>query len=756
MTTSPHVDPAHAAPNPSPLTIERLFEAPDVSGPSPRSPRFAPDGSSVSYLKARADDPAVFDLWSYDIAARRHRLLVDSRQLAPEERPLSAEEEARRERQRIAALRGIVEYSWSPTGRGLLFPLGGDLYYYDLGARGAGAVKQLTNTQAYETDARFSPRGRYISFVRDQNLHVIDLATGRERALTTEGGGLVSLGVAEFVAQEEIKRSTGYWWSPDEREIAVTRVDESRVREVERFEVDADGFRVFHQRYPAAGTPNADVSLGVIAVESGTLQWLDLGPERDIYLARVDWFPESDALLVQRQSRDQKKLDLLRYDTNQPGSGRLLFSETSKTWVELHDNLRFLASSRQLLWSSSRSGHDHLYLYDYDGRLLNQVTAGDWDIAGDFTDAEVRGVDARARLVYFTANEKTPIERHLYVASLDTRTPETPTRVTQGDGWHSIAMSPDAKHFLQSYSDPQQPPQLSLHDRSGKRIAWLVENKLDASHPYWPYRQRHVAPEYGTLAASDGKTLHWQMLRPPGFDPARRYPAIVMVYGGPGVQMVQRRWGDRRGNQVAQVIASHGYVVFALDNRGSGGRGQAFADPIYLNMGGPEVADQLRGVDYLRSLPWVDSTRLGAYGWSYGGYMTLMLLMKSPGTFRAGVSGAPVTDWSLYDTHYTERYLGDPQTSPEVYRQSGVLSHVSGLRDRLLVMHGMADDNVLFTNSTKLFKALVGAKKPFLALPYPGSKHAALSFRDTGPHGWNAILDFFDLNLAPHADGTAP
>lgn len=727
------------------LTVERLFEAPDLQGPSLRETRYSPDGRLVSYLRGRDDAPTVYDLWAYDIRARSHRLLVDARVLAPAEETLSAEEEARRERQRIAALRGIVEYQWAPDSGALLFPLGGDLYHYDLGKPAATAVRRLTATAVYETDPKFSPRGSYVSFIRDQDLFAVEVASGRERRLTTGGGDLISHGVAEFIAQEEMDRDTGYWWSPDERHVAYARVDESPVPEVERFEIDADGVRVFHQRYPATGQANADVRLAILALDTGMIAWADLGKE-DGYLARVHWFPESDRLLVQRQSRDQKRLDLLAYPAA-GGEGRLLFREQGDTWVDLHDDLFFLPGRRELLWTSERSGHNHIYRYGYDGTLKGAVTAGDWDVIGDWQGAAVRGVDETRGRVYFMATLKTPLERQLYVADLDAGAARAPRALTDGDGWHAVTMSRDARRYLQTFSHPTQPPQLSLHDESGKRLAWLVENRLDASHPYAPYRDRHVVQEFGTLPAADGTPLYWQLYKPADYEPERRYPAIVMVYGGPTVQTVQRRWGERRGGQTAQLFTQRGYIVFAIDNRGSGGRGRKFTEALYRRLGGVEVADQLAGVAWLRQQPFVDPARIGVYGWSYGGYMTLMLLSQSPGTFKAGVAGAPVTDYRLYDTHYTERYLGTPQENPEGYRLSDVLTHAGALRDRLLIIHGMADDNVLFTNTTKLIPVLVANGRPFEVLPYPGSRHGALTFKETGIHGWKSILDFFDRHL---------
>src|SRR5688572_20290861 len=344
------------------LPLERLFAAPDLSGPSLRGVKISPDGRLVAYLRARDDDKDRFDLWAYDVPAARHRLLVDSRALAGADRALSAEEEARRERQRTSAFSGIVEYSFAPDSRHLLIPLNGDLYVYDLTRTGAAAVRRLTTTDAYETDARFSPRSHYVSFIRDQNLYIVDLATGSERAITTQGRDLVSFGMAEFIAQEEMDRDTGYWWAPDERRIALARVDETPVAEVERFEIQATGAAVVRQRYPATGAANARVELFVADLGTDKLLPLDLGTERDIYLPRVDWFPDSRGIAVQRQSRDQKTLELLRSDAIN-GRSRVLLTERNDHWVPLHRELTFLQRTKQFVWASSRDGYQHLYLY---------------------------------------------------------------------------------------------------------------------------------------------------------------------------------------------------------------------------------------------------------------------------------------------------------------------------------------------------------------------------------------------------------
>ncbi|MEY3712707.1 MAG: Prolyl tripeptidyl peptidase precursor [Pseudomonadota bacterium] len=738
------------------LTIERIFAAPDLSGASLRGARFSPDGKLVTYLQGKATNKDRLDIWAYDTARRESRLLVDSAALVPQEAALSPEEEARRERARTSSLSGIVEYDFSADSRRLLIPLNGDLYLYDLAASADRAVRRLTETAAAETDARFSPRGRYVSFVRDQNLYVIDLASGEERAITSGGAGLISYGMAEFIAQEEMDRSTGYWWAPDETRIAYTRVDESPVDEVERFEIYADTVKVIRQRYPAAGRANAKVDLFVATLATRNIESRELptAAAGDGYLARVNWMPDSKALAVQRQSRNQQFLELLRIDVD-TGATQPLLQERSDTWIDLYEELTFLKTRPAFIWASARSGYKHLYLYGLDGRLIRPITAGNWMVVGDGGERAIEAVDEKRGVVYFTANRDTPLERHLYSAPLDGGI--DPSNIEKGirrlsvtAGWHSNVLSSNGLLWLDTYSNPDTPPSLTLRRIDGRPIDVLVANTLDASHPYAPYRAQHQRTEFGTLQAADGQTLHYQLIKPINFDPNKRYPVIVDVYGGPGNQRVRNAWGGfPRGNEgfFRQFLAQQGYLVFTLDNRGSGFRGTAFEGALYRRMGSIEIDDQVRGVEFLRSLPYVDARRVGVFGWSYGGYMALMAMVRAPEYFTAGVAGAPVTDWRLYDTHYTERFMSTPADNPEGYRDGMVMTHAANLRGCLLVMHGMADDNVLFTHSTALFKTLQDLRKPFEVMPYPGSKHALMRFPNTGPHGYDTVARFFARTL---------
>ncbi|GAA5192055.1 S9 family peptidase [Ferrimonas gelatinilytica] len=712
------------------LTIERIFADPQLSGQPPRALKYAPDGSRVTYLKGRAEDQHRYDLWEFHVGDNAHRLLVNADELHGAEERLSEEEKARRERQRIHGS-GIMEYQWADNAKALLFPLAGDIFYYDLAGQQA---RHLTQSEAFETDVKLSPKGHYVTFVREQNLYLISLATGRERALTRDGGGTVKNAMAEYVAQEEMGRMTGYWWSPDERRIAYLQIDEAPVEEVVRSEIYADRIEMVTQRYPKAGTANVSFRLGVLDVDSGRTRWLDLGDLPDGYLPRVKWL-DGDHLTYQWQSRDQQTLALRLVDLD-TGKSRTLVRERSDSWINLNDDLHFLEQDRGFIWASERSGFKHLYLFDMNGQRRKALTQGEWVVD------QLEAVDESEGWVYFSGRRESVLERHLYRVALDGE--GEIERLSQRSGMHEFTFAKNASGYIDRFSAPDTPPQVSLHNRAGKRFAWLDRNQVVPGHPLHPYMAQWIMPEFGTLEAPEGHTLHYRLYKPANFNPKARYPALVYLYGGPGVQLVSRGW-DKPFNQ---YLAQQGYVVFSIDNRGSNYRGKAFESAIYQSMGGPELADQRTGARFLADLPFVDGDRIGVFGHSYGGYLTLMAMLRGGDLFAAGVSGAPVTDWGLYDTHYTERYLGHPKQNPGAYGRASVLPYTDGLSKPLLVYHGMADDNVLFTHTTRLIAKLQDERKPFELMTYPGKKHS-LRGEDTRVHWHRMMADFFDRHLKP-------
>jgi len=646
---------------------------------------------------------------------------------------LSDEEKARRERQRVYGS-GIIEYYFSNDGSALLFPLNGDVYYYNLTTQQA---QRLTNTNAFETDVKFSPKGNYVSFIREQNIYVLNIKTGKEKQLTKDGKGVIKNGMAEFVAQEEMKRMTGYWWSPDEQHIAFLKVDESPVNVVIRNEIYAENIKLIKQRYPATGTNNVNVKLAITDVKGKKTRFIDLGKNTEIYIPRVKWFPDSKQLSFQWQSRDQKTLKLNAYNIKNH-QVKTLLSETSDHWVNLNQDLRFLRKDNSFIWASERDGYKHLYHYSAQGKLLAQLTKGNWVVN------ELKAIDEKQGWLYFTGRADTPLERHLYKVPLDGKSPEHVVRISQRNGFHAIVFARNNNTYLDKFSNITTPPQVSLHRNNGEKITWLAENKITAEHPAAPYIKELIAPTFGVIKSTDKTAdLYYKLYKPKNLIPGKKYPVIVNVYGGPHAQRVTNSW---QGFNMTQYYLQQGYIVFQLDNRGSNYRGTAFEFSIYKQLGKVEIADQISGVKYLQSLSFVDKNRIAIYGHSYGGYMALMAMFKANDYFSAGVAGAPVTDWMLYDTHYTERYLGHPNDNADGYEKSSVFPYIDGLKGDLLLYHGMADDNVLFTNSTKLMKALQDKNKHFELMTYPGSKHS-MRGKKVKVHLNSTIADFFERHL---------
>jgi len=712
------------------LTIERLVGSPSLSGPSVQGLEMSPDGKRITFLRGKAENQAQLDLWQYDIETGAASLLVDSAVLlGGKEEELSEEEKARRERDRsLTGKRGIVSYDWSADSKSLLFPIAGDVYVLPLG----GAVKRLTDTPQFETDIKFSPKGRYVSFIRDRELYAVEIGTGKETRLTTGASETVANGMAEFVVQEELGRFTGYWWSPDETHVAFEQFDESNVPVKDRYEVQPDGSVITRkQRYPEAGSVNVDVRLGVVSLETSETSWIDLGADKDIYLARVDWLPDGEDLVVQRLNRAQSQLDLLMAAADGSETETYL-SERSDVWINLHDSLSFTADGSLMIWASERTGFRHLYAYDLEDGGVRALTSGEWAVQ------ELEHIDGENGVIYFTGYKDSPLEQHLYSVPLDGG---SVTRITREAGWHQVTVGEGV--FVDKFSSPEQPPQIMVRNLSdGSTRFAILENELDESHPFAPYMASRVKTTFGTIKADDGTDLYYRMYQPANMEEGRKYPAVLAPYGGPHGQKVRHDWRL----DFNHILARNGFVVLVLDNRGMANRGLKFESHIKNAMGTVEVADQVTGATFLQGLDYIDADNIGFWGWSYGGYMTLMALFQAPDVFKAGVSVAPVTDWRLYDTAYTERYLGHPDAPGNVYENSSVFKYMDGFKGKLLLIHGMADDNVFFDNSVKLMSALQNARKPFELMTYPGKKHG-IRGEATQAHLYNRALEFFKRSL---------
>lgn len=710
------------------LTLERVFSDPPISGPTAGATKLSPDGKMLTFLKPKQDNAMVQDLWGMTIATGESFVLLDADKLSNSNKELSPEEIARRERMRVS-VRGVVDYSWDENGNFIIVPLDGDIYSIDLKTR---AIKRLTETESDEIDAKLSANGKKLGFVRDGQLWVKDIASGLESAVSPKAEGDISYAAAEFIAQEELGRYEGYWFSADGSAIAFQKTDETRVEVVERMEISANGAKLVKQKYPYAGKPNAIVEL-YVKTEGANAIKMDLGPNDDFYLARVNWNNDGSALYVQKLSRDQKTLDLISFNPK-TGKGTVILSEKSNSWVELHDDFKILKNG-DFIWSSERDGNNHLYVFDKNGKLLRQITKGDWVVK------KLSAVNEKNDLIYFEASIDTPIENNLYVTKIHKLAPNV--QITKSGGWWTANLAKSAETFVGSYSDPKTPPNTALYDNTGKRIKFIEENPLNSNHPYYPYKDAYPEPEFGKIKSMDNQDLHYFMLKPKNFDQSKKYPVVVNIYGGPARAMVRKDWVSPG----LRLFQEKGFIVFTLDNRGTPQRSVDFTRAIYRKFGGPDIDDQILGAKYLQSLSFVDKGNIGIFGWSQGGFVTLMALSVKDSPFKAGVAGAPPTEWGLYDTAYTERYMDTPQNNKDGYAASDVLNRIENIKpNSLMIAHGMADDNVLLGNTTRVVAELQKRGVPFEMMLYPGEKHGLKGYKKR-MFQWNLMMDFFERKL---------
>ena len=712
------------------IPIEEIAKFPPPGMSTPVMFGFSPDDGLLTYLYGENQSP-VRRLYAIDTETGESRVVQAS--VEAESAELSLEEQLLRQRQRQLG-QGIVRYAWAAKRDLIMIPAQSGVYVKE----GADSPARLvvSNDGGAVQNPTLSPDGSMIAFVRDAEVYVVSVEGGEPTQITSGARGTGKThGLAEYIAQEEMHRLTGLWWSRDSRHIAFEEVDETHIPVYHIMHQGKDETGASAQEdhgYPFAGMENARVRLGVVSVEGGEPTWMNLGDDPDIYLARVNWMPDG-SLCVQVQNREQTRLDLLRFDeATGPECPPPPLTESSEVWINLNDMFRPLDDGN-FVWASERSGFNHLYLYDLDGNLVRQITSGDWQVDS------IAGVDQKRGVIYFTGSKDGPTERHLYRVSIEGGEVE---RLTPEPGTHIVALDHGFGRFVDVFSDTRTPPTItlrSLDDGSTLRAIYAPDDPRLETLSLSP-------PELVSIESRDGETLHGAIYRPnpDEFGPGP-YPTVIYVYGGPSAQVVNDHWSMTCSMRV-QSLRSRGYLVFALDNRGSKGRGLAFEGAIRRNMGDIEAQDQVDGVRWLVSQGLADPDRVGVYGWSYGGYMTLMCLCRAPDVFRMGVAGAPVTHWDGYDTHYTERYMGTPDSNPDGYRVSSVMSHVENLRGDLLIVHGLIDENVHFRHTARLINALIKARKPYELHLFPDERHMPRSLADR-VYMEERISEFFERNL---------
>ncbi len=676
------------------IAIEQVarYPRPGMGGPVRWS--FTPDGGGVAFL-ASEDGGLVRSLWLYDIATGERQALAGP---AGGDGPLSREEELRRERARLRDV-GVTDYRFAPKApeRTILLP-GGEAPRL---IRGEAAAAPIAGAEGAITP-RLSDDGARLAFVREGELFAMTAEGGEARRLTSGAQDGLTNGLADFIAQEEFGQPDGFWWSPDGARLAFVEVDARHIPEYPIVHQGGDALDTERHRYPFAGAPNARVRLGVAPVDGGKPLWMDLGDDEDIYLPRVLWRPDG-TLAATVLDRQQRELRLLLFDPSTGAVARSLV-ERSEPWLNLGD-FRFLETG-ELLWSSERSGFRHLALYDADLTRCRELTSGEW------VTTRIVEVDETGRAAFISGTRDGAVERHLYRVGLDNG---EILRLTTEAGVHNCVVAPDGETFVDTFSSRERAAVTTLRRTDGgAALATLFE-----APEMTTARQGLRPPELRTLAAADGTPLFGALYRPEGEGP---HPLIVSVYGGPHAQRILDDWTltvDLR----AQYLAQAGFAVLAVDNRGSANRGLAFEASLHRRMGTIEVDDQAAAVKQLVAEGLVDRERVGIYGWSYGGYITCMALMRAPDLFRVGVAGAPVIDWDGYDTGYTERYMSTPEDNPEGYREGAVTTHVERLTGDLLLIHGMVDENVHFRHTARLITALTAAQKPYDLLLYPEERH---------------------------------
>lgn len=606
-----------------------------------------------------------------------------------------------------------------------------DHYLYN---RTTGKAEQLYGKakQLYPT---FAPDGSHIAFVADNNLYVKDLQTGVVTAVTEDGEwNKVINGAADWVYEEELELTRAFEWSPDGRFLTFLRFDESRVRQFDMTMYDQELYPYNYSfKYPKAGEDNAIVTVHTYEVATGILKDHGLSTGDDHYFPRLQYTQDPGVFCVQRLNRQQNVLDLLLIDA-ETGDQRTLMTEENPYYIDITNNLTFLANGKEFLWTSEQDGYNHIYLFGMDGKPVRQVTKGAWDVTSCY------GVDESAGYVYYQSAATSPLERHVYRVKLTGRGQQL---LTPGDGTHEAEFSADFSHALHTWSAADRPYRFAMMAGDGKEMRVLEENKrLSAATESYGF----VEKEFFTIPVDNaGVSLNAWMLQPMNREAGREYPVLMFVYGGPGSQTVQDSWGGRN-DPWFQYLVQQGYIVVSVDNRGTGARGQEFKKCTYKQLGVLEVEDQIAAARYLAAMPQVDGDRIGIFGWSYGGYMSSGCLFRASEVFRMAIAVAPVTHWKFYDTIYTERFMQKPQDNADGYDAGSPISYVDGLEGKFLLIHGTADDNVHVQNTMELVRALVEASKQFDQFIYPDKNHG-IPGRATRLHLYNLMSSYIMDNL---------
>ena len=678
------------------LTFKEVATYPRPGSSIPTNFKFLPDGKTLTFLQSEQNG-LIQSLWSYDLASGTKKVIAGPKKM---DNPANLEEELQRERTRERNL-GVTSYQVAGENTQVVLFIPGQP------ARLLKNDEETVEIPSLETAIapRINRSGTQIAYVKENNLWVMSLSDHESTCLTHDGEPAFTNGLADFISQEEFSQPNGFWWSPNGTKIAYIQADSRHIENFPIVHLGNETISTEHHRYPFAGKANPKLRLGIIDLASEQTQWIDLGHETDIYIPRIVW-REDEMLGVLVLSRDQTSLNFHLFDP-ETGTATHTLSEKGTPWLNI-GQFQFLDNG-DLLWSSERTGFRHLYLYDKEFSLLNQVTGAEED---NWLVTRIVHVDMDSRLIYFESTRSSALERHLEKVSFDGG---PITKITKEEGWHSTLISSNSEHLLDSFSSTRHAPKVNLGNLSDadqvKQItpsATLISRDLGLDPPI-----------FLQLPGADGTLLDAALYLP---DKAEASPLIISGYGGPHAQRVMNEWSltvDLR----AQFLVQQGFAVLKVDNRGSANRGLAFESPLFRNMGTIEIDDQVAALRALSESENIDITKVGIYGWSYGGYLTCMALMRYPDVFQVGVAGAPVIDWAGYDTAYTERYMQKPSENQDGYSNGSVLPHVKNLLGKLLIVHGLIDENVHFRHTARLLNSLSEQQKHYDLVLFPQERH---------------------------------
>jgi len=701
------------------LSLEDIYYSNKLFGKTVENIQWKPDGSAFSFTELNPKTK-LQDIFLHSVATGIKSRLVDGTDLKHDGKQINMSHYQWTDDGKFLLIEGPVKSIWRHSTQA-------PFYLYNVSTK---KINALSNGNIHLRNVKLSPDGTKVGFVRNHNIYVVDLKSGKETAITTDGTQNILNGEFDWVYEEEFGLADAWRWSPDGREIAFWQLNQTREKVYHLIDEMGEYNTVFDLKYPKVGEQNAVVKIGVADLESGKTTWMDIGSNDDNYVPRIFWTNSSGLLAIMRLNRLQNNLELLMANAN-TGKSKIVITDSNNTWVDVRHDIFFLKKSNQIVWTSEMSRYNHAYLYDYNGKLINQITKGNWEVSS------VDGVDEKSGWVYLTSKKDSPTQQNLYRVKLD----GTDFQKISGEhGWYNANYSPDYKHFIEFYSNVSIPTVTTLRNVDGSLVRVLANGKIPALANY-----NMVYPQFLTFKTTDGTELNAYMIKPANFDSSKKYPVLVYGYGGPGSQMVVDRWGSTR-TFWHQYMTEHGYIVFCVDNRGTGGRGKAFKDLSYLDLGKWSVHDQIEGAKYLANLPYVDASRLGFWGWSGGGYLTCMMMTKGAGYFKAGVAVAPVTDFHLYDAIWTERYMGSPIGNKKGYDSASVLTYADKLKGKLMIIHGTGDDNVHYQNTLQLMQKLIDANKQFDVMFYPNKNHR-ISGGITQLHLFTKISNYFFNNL---------